>query len=453
MPCVRPRSVLALLPALIGAVALAGANLLLDPGFERYRYHSELGYYVPAATAVWTEYGYGAGSVRFDAGGWAAPAEMTRQAPLGFSPGGGGYTGSAPGQNRGTLYLRQDLVGLNNVVQGQDYEAWVWLGGAGRDDNQLGELDGTEERGGWRILWYSNTDTANWREDNVLAVHKAELEHYGPANSFVLVYGSGLTPFGAVGMRFEAFAFSWVGDPPWYEVDTRVAIDNAYYGRVNHNLVRSGNFEEDVEPGDFVGWRHPDPWWGIADTLPPYNQLMPVGYEYLLPYKPRARAYGLDVHFQGWVDGAFTFGQQIDVSAYPDGSEFALTFYWHQNSRNPHEADILRRPMARAYAGVECKAADARVLQTIRETVVWPVSGNPANTSPYDTNDNLAYNHRVPIRPPAGTAALDIHMVLETNADPWPGKALWLHCIDDVFLRVVSTPTPIPPDPSLLELH
>lgn len=438
--------------------AWGGRNLLDDPGFERYHYDGNLGWYVPNPDAVWTEYGFGQGSVRFDASGWTAPADMVQERPLGFTPGGGGFTGQAPAQNRGTLFFRQDITDPAKMPWGSEYEAWVWLGGAGRDDDQIGQRDLKEERGGWRIFWYANSDPSTWREDNPLQFHHAELEHTGPANSFIRVYGAGLIPTFARGLRFEVYGYSWTGDLPSFDVNTRVALDNAYYGLTNPNLTRNGNFEEDPNVGDFVHWTHPDPWFGVPDTLPAEGQLMPLGFEYLLPFKPRQRCYGYYAYLQGWLDGTFSFGQQVNISSYPSGSEFAFSFYWHQNttSANGQMGHILRRPMGTVHVGLECLTAASAVLSSERHTIVWPVSGNPNNTSPFDTNDNIAYNHRIPIRPPSGTHSIGLHVMLETNAHPWVDGALFLQAVDDFFLRVVSTPIPTAtptPKPVLLDLR
>jgi hypothetical protein len=268
------------------------------------------------------------------------------------------------------------------------------------------------------------------------------VEFYGEPGSFVRVFGSGLTPVGVKGFRMFVYAFSWTGDLPTEDVPTRVALDNAYYGIASYSLTRNGNFEEDQNIGDFTNWEHPDQWFGWFDTMEPTNQLMPVGYENLLPFKPRARCYGYDAYSMGWLDGAFSFGQEVDISGYPDGSRFALTFYWHQNTRNREAGLHLRRPLGRVHVGIQCLDAASDELYREDLTVYWPYSGSPNNSSPYDNSDNIAYNHRIPVNPPNGTQRIGVHLQVEVNADPWISNALPVQAIDDVFLRVVSTPGP-----------
>lgn len=385
-------------------------NLLDDPGFERYHYDSGLGCYVPNADSPWKEYGYGIGSVRNNGVVWTAPEEMARERPLGFTPSGGGYTGPSLGQNRGVLYWRQDVIDPAKIVWGRDYEAWVWLGGLRRDNDTATSGDSKEERGGWRILWYDNTNTASWTEENALQIHMVEREFHGAAGQFVRLYGWGLTPILSRGFRFEAFARSWTGDPPGISPDTRVAIDNAHYGILPYKLNNNPQFEDDVVPGSFVGWTRPDPWFNLPDTLAPQGQLMPQGYKYLRPYRPQARAYGYFSYFQGWINGGFSFGQNVNIASFPAGSEFGFSFYWYQNSTNPHRAEILRRPMARVRLGLECLSAAGAALHTHQEVVTWPYSTGNGNTSSYDNNNNQAYCHYVPLRPPAGTTTIAMHI-------------------------------------------
>lgn len=431
--------------ALASQSAWSLGNFIVDPGFERYHYDNGMGCYLPDATAAWTEYGYGTGSVLINASTWTAPAEMSAEAPLGFSPGGGGFTGEAYGQNRGVLYLYQDITTATALPLAREYEAWVWLGGAGRDNDNVNGPDHKEERGGWMIYWYDNKDTSSWNDNNAMEIHKSEREYNGSPNSFVRIYGSGMVPLYAQGFRFYAYALSWVGDKPVDGVDTQVALDNAYYGIPPNSLLYNGSFEEDTAVGEFRGWAHPDPWFDVPDTIEVGNQLMAAGYEFLLPYRPRAKCYGYDAFSHGWLQGAFSFGQEADVSGYGEGSSYELTFYWHQNTRNDAKTDSLRRPMARVNVGLAYLDAQANVINSESQTVVWPYSSGQGNSSNYDNNNNTAYNHRISVNPPAGSKRIGVHIELRTNAYPYAPDTLFLHGIDEVQLRMVNAmPTATP---------
>ena len=114
--------------------AWAWPNRLADPGFETYSFNSGVGYYVLAANSPWKQM-RGPGDVRFDASSWTAPAEMTQQQPLGFSPGTTGFQGLNIGQNSGRILLYQDIVNPSLLSGNPYYEAWDWLGGAGLDND------------------------------------------------------------------------------------------------------------------------------------------------------------------------------------------------------------------------------------------------------------------------------------------------------------------------------
>jgi len=217
---------------LVAAVAWTGPasawqNALQDPGFERYHFDAELGRYVPDADAAWREYGYGVASVRFDASVWTTPAEMIAERAVGFSPGAVGFEGYGPDQSRGQLCFQQDIVNSALLNAGTLYEAWVWLGGAGRDDDD--SLDRKKEQGGWDIFFYRQGVVSEWLDDNAMEHHHVALNYWGPPGSFRRVSGIGRIPSGAVGFRMRVWATTWspVGGAAAY--DTRVGLDNAHF--------------------------------------------------------------------------------------------------------------------------------------------------------------------------------------------------------------------------------
>lgn len=102
-PRVWPATAAFVVCLVLAAPVPAWQNVLQDPGFERYHYDANLGYYVPDANAAWQEYGFGQASVRYDFSGWTAPAEMSAERPLGFTPGAGGFEGYGATDNKGVL--------------------------------------------------------------------------------------------------------------------------------------------------------------------------------------------------------------------------------------------------------------------------------------------------------------------------------------------------------------
>ena len=156
--------------AVIGVLAVlltpqqaeAWQNVLKDPGFEEYKLDPR-GFYLPTPDAPWQEITLGRGSTQLDINDWRAPEEMIEERPLGFTPGTTKYEGDGPEQNTGRILLEQHILGPDlATAAGKFYEAWVWLGGAGNDDDR--GSDQKEEAGGWEISFFDNADPSTWRK-------------------------------------------------------------------------------------------------------------------------------------------------------------------------------------------------------------------------------------------------------------------------------------------------
>ena len=114
---------------------------------------------------------------------------MQAERALGFTPGTTGYEGEGPGQNSGRIILQQDVVSPD-LADGKLYEAWIWLGGSGRDDDN--NADKKDEAGGWEIFFYPTGDPAAWSQTKPLEHHHMIKDFWGPAGSFVRVNGFGI---------------------------------------------------------------------------------------------------------------------------------------------------------------------------------------------------------------------------------------------------------------------
>lgn len=427
---------------IIALSALAADNNLLDdPGFERYEYNAALGHYIPQSNAAWREYGFGVNSVRFNANTFTAPPEMLRERPLGFSPGAEGYTGSGPNDNRGTIYLEQDIVGTPiYYLTGLEYQAWVWLGGAGNDDDVT--LDRKEETGGITVQFYGNTDTATWRAATPLATHSRLLNYWGPPNGWVLVSMIGTVPGGALGARITVEGRTWnVGQPGNY--NTRVAVDNAHFGRANYNILLNGDFEADAAFGQFLAWTRPDPYFSaFPGAFSPINK----GDLNDPPFHGGRWTPGYSAYLNGWIIDALSFGQEQNINI-PDGAELALSCYWSITTKGGIADTEIRRPFSWIDMHVQYKSgtvSNSPVLRTDALTANWPVPSNPNNNQRRDFNANTVYHPQFRLLPPNGTRRVGVHVRLWINCSPHASELVDI-AIDDVSLRYLTLPaTPTP---------
>lgn len=434
----------------------ASTNMLGDPGFERYTFNNGVGYYVPANDAVWQEVGLGQASVRFNAGGWSAPTEMTSERPPGFSPGAAGYEGQGATQNSGVLMMQQDVVAPELLQAFKPYEAWVWLGGAGNDNSPAGP-DTREEFGGWTIFWYANPNTADWTDQNAFQVHSAKLDFWGQPNSFVRVSGRGKVPLSAQGFRFRVEAHTWALTAPTQPLGTQVALDNAHFGLIEApNLLTNGDFELDAFDAQFAGWNRPDVYWSWpTSTLVPLNlETLWFGslgqYNYntgrYYPFFGDRYTYGYDSYLHGAVNNAFTFGQRVNVNV-PAGAQMVFSCYWGQGTNNSGSIMDLRRPLGRLEVKVEyLNGANSLGVTTINPA--WPVAQNAANNNRYDQNGDRFFHVRRTLTPPNGTNQIGVYVRVEANCAQPPAE-IFRQVVDDFVLSfkdeyLPPTPTPVP---------
>lgn len=326
----------------------AWTNMLKDPGFEKYRLDRR-GFYRPGPDSKWVEVAMGRGSVQMDMNGWEAPEQMVRERPLGFTLGTTGYEGEGPEQNTGRIILQQDVV-LPDVVSGKNqlYEAWVWLGGSGRDDDNNGDRE--DEAGGWDVFFYSDDKPSAWTEAKALEHHHMNKDFWGKRCSFVQVAGYGKIPANTKGIRMHIWASTWgqagkTGERAGF--DTAVALDNAHFAIIGApNMLINGDFELDDRAGEFKGWQRPAAW-------PfPRNGLKPLGIRIVFggnfdhgkyrPFYGGRRSYGYATYLRGWIMDAFTFGQYADYT-YPDGTELMLMFNWIQATASGSFGSSARR--------------------------------------------------------------------------------------------------------------
>ncbi|MCD6393939.1 MAG: hypothetical protein J7M40_10580 [Planctomycetes bacterium] len=206
------------------------SNILKDPGFEQYRLDRR-GFYRPTVDAEWAEIAMGRGSVQLDMNDWDAPVQMVGERTLGFTPGTTGYEGEGPHQNSGRIILQQDVVAADLLsANDQLYEAWIWLGGAGRDNDN--NADCSDEAGGWEVFFYGSDDPSEWTEDEVLERHHMRKDFWGKPGTFVQVAGFGRIPAGTKGIRMRVWASTWGQASTPAQRDgfkTEVALDNAHF--------------------------------------------------------------------------------------------------------------------------------------------------------------------------------------------------------------------------------
>lgn len=427
----------------------ARTNLLQDPGFERYDYDAVAGYYKPRANAAWREIGAGRASVRFDADGWTVPRAMSDQMPLNFTPGTEGFEGYGETQNTGTIVLEQDITPLPGFFAYPMYEAWVWFAGSGTDDDPTGE-DRKKEEAGWDIWFYVDPNPASWTEANAIEHHHEGINFYGQPYRFVRVSGIGRIPTVANGarIRIAARTFGNAGLPQQFT--TRVAIDNAFFGQANFNLLTNGDFEQDRSVAEFRYWQHPDPWWPSPGGVTPID-IDGFGENFdhggFRPYYGWRYAYGYATLLMGWLSDAFSFGQEVNVDI-PRGSQLALSFYWVTATKE-NQADLdLRRPLFWVDLGIDYKS-ETSLLRSETYRVDWPVPIDARNQCRYDYNTRRAFNPTVDLFPPDGTTRIGVHVRAMINCQP-PAREIVGMSVDDFSLRVMQVPEP---DPSLLELR
>ncbi len=421
----------------IGGVPCARGwrNLLADPGFEEYRLDPR-GFYRLEEGAAWREITLGRGSVQFDASGWTAPPEMTRERPLGFSPGTTGFEGLEPDRNTGRIILEQDVVDVDLADHaGSLYEAWIWLAGAGRDDDN--GPDRKEEAGGWEIFFYDNADPATWREKNAVEYHQASMDFYGEPYHFVPVSGFGRIPENARAFRMRVWATTWGNASGPSDFDTEVAVDNAHFAVVDApNLLINGDFELDDRAGEMKGWRRPAAWPFSRNSLKPrdidnaYSENFDHGI--FRPFYGGRWSYGYSTYLDGWPRDAFTFSQFVDYDL-PESTPLILTFNWIQNVSEGSKTPQLRIVGTEIELVVEYLQADRRISADAFH-VNWPTPANPGSVGRYDQNAGRPYNPRFRLDPPAGTDRIGLHVSFVVNMPYRDGFAHVLSAIDDFWL-------------------
>lgn len=426
-------------PAL--AAPPVGVNLLEDPGFERYEFVSQSGgYYVPAPNAAWVEKGNGRGSVRYDENDWTVPPEMARERPLGFTPATTGYQGSALTQSKGLILLEQDITDPDRIPSGLPYEAWIWMGAAGADDDST-NINLKEEEGGWTAFFYDNNNTALWRDNNAMETHVERFDFWGKPGSYVRISGIGVVPPGTRGVRFRIEATTWNAGTVPQDHGTRVAIDNAWFGIPNANLLQNGDFEQDSFPVEFKHWQIPDTWWASPGTFTPIDiNGFTDNYDHgnFRPYFGGKYAYGYAQVINNWLLDAYSFGQDVNVTI-PPGSELAFSYYWFANVKLDDNF-ALRRPLVWVDVGFEYRDGTT-ILRTDEMHIDFPIASNSANNSRFDQNADKAYNPQLRLLPPDGTNQIGVHVRVFLNCFP-AAENLFGQSVDDFSLRIAGKSSP-----------
>jgi hypothetical protein len=441
----------ALLAVTCGLCALsyplgAGENLLRDPGFEQHRLDEAKRCFVPTPDASWREITLGVGSVTFDASEWAAPAEMKAERPLGFSPGARRPEGAGPDRNRARIILVQDVVRPDLFETGPLYEAWVWLAGAGKDD-ETGD-DYRDEAGGWEIVFYENTGVSSWKEEQAIERHSAAMDFPNEPKSFVRVSGYGRIPKGAKGCRMRVWASTWWKLVDGVEYDTEVAIDNAHFGLLaSPNLLVNGDFEQDTYEGEFRGWQRPAAWPFPSNELEPLdiNDIYDVKPHWdhnfdhgpYLPFRGGRWAYGYNTYLRGWREDAFTFSQEVTYDA-PPSTPLTLMFYWPQNTAEASKSHQLREIGGRISLVVTYLDGD-KLVDKEQFELRWPVASNPNNTCRYDQNAPMAYNPRFRLVPPAGTKRVGLNVSCQAFMPYQDGRSHVTFAVDDFYLGLAES--------------
>lgn len=419
----------------------AGENVLQDPGLDLFYFHNERGIFVPEGHARWTEFSFGGGSVTWDASVWDAPDDMLAERPLGFSPGAFGYEGMGHADNSGHIILQQDVVDPALFQGSRFYEAWVWLGGAGNDDDRTSERK--DEVGGWDIFFYGSTDVRTWTEQNALEHHRVSKDFSGRGGSFEQVAGYGRWPRDTVGFRIRVWASTWALASPDKNHNTRVALDNAHFAIIDEpNLLTNGDFEQDQVVGQLVGWDRPAAWpfppgdFVIRDLINIYEDHFDWGT--YRPYYGHRNVYGYVTFLDGWQDNSWSMSQTVDWNE-PPGTPATLMCYWLQNTNDPARHHYMRN------IGSDIQYV-IRYLDGTTELDVeqiqlnWPTAANGANIQRYDQNANFAYNPRVRLLPPDGTNRMEVNINVNINmlyADDRPHVSF---VVDDFYLGAGIAP-------------
>jgi hypothetical protein len=431
--------------AMVLILAVAGQghaweNILGDPGFEDYSLDEEQGYYVLDEHSPWYEITMGRGSVTFDASDWTAPQEMTDEIPQGFSPGTTGFEGTGAGENSGRIIIQQDVVRPELFEEDGRYEAWIWLGGAGNDDET--NEDRKDEAGGWEIFFYGSENPQEWKESDALEYHSAWRDFSGKAKSFVQVCGFGRYPKGARGFRFRVWAGTWTTAAQPRAYDTAVAVDNAHFAVVKTpNMLANGDFTLDANSGEFVGWDVPARWPFPKNGLEPLemknvNKQGNFDHGIYRPYFGYGKAYGYATYLRGWHDDAMTFSQVIEYEG-PEEAPLLFTFYWLQDVAEPGKAAQVRRVGSDVDVVIEY-LNDEVLLAKDELSAKWPIAGNPDNDCRYDQNAGMATNPRWIVRPAPGTNRIAVNVSLNIHLVHHPDLSLMSVAVDDFYLGLVN---------------
>ncbi len=419
----------------------AWTNLLEDPGFENYQLDRR-GFYRPADGSRWREVSMGRGSVQFDINNWTAPEQMIRERPLGFTPGTTGYEGEGPEQNSGRIILQQDII-LPQWESNKErlYEAWIWLGGAGRDDEN--NADKEDEAGGWEVFFYGSDAPSTWSGSKPLEQHNMNKDFFGEPGSFVRVAGYGKIPAGAKGARVNVWASTWgQASNPGQRAgfDTEVAVDNAHFAVIGaENMLINGDFELDDRIGEFKGWQRPAKWPFPRNGLEPLNvrDVFDGNFDHgqYRPFYGARHSYGYATYLRGWVKDAFTFGQYVE-NPYPDGTQLALMFNWIQAVAKGGEPQ-LRLVGTKVEIVVDYLGDDGRIgAQSF--WLEWPVPVGAGCVGRYDQNSGRPYCPRLILNPPDGTERIGVHVSFMVHMPYKDGFRLINAAVDDFFLAPVA---------------
>lgn len=418
-----------------GAETRAWENLLEDPGFERYALNPA-GYYQPTKDAAWQEITLGRGSVRINMNDWKAPPEMLEEGELGFTPGTTGFEGTGPEENTGIILLQQDVIKPDLLGKpDQYYEAWFWLGGAGRDDDNGPDMK--EEFGRWEIFFYGSDDSSTWKESDVLETHSMSKDFFGKPGTFVRIHGFGKVPVGTKGIRMRISAQTWGQAAGPRGFDTEVAIDNAHFAIIGApNMLLNGDFELDDRVAEFKGWSRPARWPFPRNGLKPLdvNDVFESNFDHgkYRPFYGARWSYGYATYISGWLKDAFTFGQYVD-NPYPDGTPMMLLFNWIQASAAGSEAQ-LRIIGTRVETVVEFLSDDGRRLGAHSTWHEWPLPTGAAAVGRYDQNSGRPYTPRILFTPPDGTKRIGVHVNFMVHAPYKDGFRHINAAIDDFYL-------------------
>ena len=423
--------------------AEAWPNLLKDPGFEQYKLDPR-GFYVPVPDAPWQEITLGRGSTQLDMNDWHAPEEMSKERPLGFTPCTTKYEGDGPEQNTGRLLLQQALVDPDRFLDADAlYEAWVWLGGSGRDDDNGPDVK--EEAGGWEISFYANDDPSTWRKSQPIETHHMTKDFWGEPGSFVRVVGFGKIPNGTKGIRMRVWATTWgqASHPGQRgQFATEVALDNAHFAIIDApNMLINGDFELDDRVAEFKGWQRPAAWPFPRNGLKPLdvNDVFESNFDHgkYRPFYGGSRSYGYVTYLHGWPKDAFTFGQYADYN-YPDETPLVLMFNWIQAAERGVEAQ-LRIIGTKVEVVAEYVGSDGRIGAE-SFWVEWPVPAERACVGRYDQNSGQPFCPRFTLNPPAGTKSVGVHVNFMVHAPYRDGFRSINAAVDDFFLAPAEKP-------------